>query len=74
MMISMKARITLSLDETTVAYLTQAAQAATGGNVSAYVDRLARQAALAESVAQHAAWYADNPGYAEDAEAERHAA
>lgn len=74
MMERMKARITLSLDETTVAYLTRAAQTATGGNLSAYVDRLAQQAALAESVAAHADWYAAHPGYAEAAEDERYAA
>ena len=70
----MKNRVTLSLDEQTVAYLNAKAQQLTGGNLSAYVDRLARQAALEESVAQHAAWYAAHPTYVEDAEAERLAA
>jgi hypothetical protein len=70
----MKSRITLSLDESTVTYLMEAAKAATGGNVSAYVDRLARDLALDESVRQHAVWYAGHPSYAEDAEAERYAA
>ncbi len=70
----MKNRVTLSLDERTVAYLNAKASKLTNGNVSAYVDQLAQQAALEESVAQHAAWYAANPTYAEDAEAERLAA
>jgi hypothetical protein len=70
----MKNRVTLSLDDQTVAYLNAKAKLVTGGNVSAYVDQLARRAALEESVAQHAAWYAANPTYAEDAEAERVAA
>ena len=74
MMARMKSRVTLSLDEATVAYLNEAAKRATGGNVSAYVDKLARAAALDESVRQHTAWYAENPDYAADAEAERYAA
>ena len=70
----MKTRVTLSLDEGTVAYLTAKAREETKGNVSAYVDRLAREAALEESVTRHAAWYALHPTLAEDAEAERAAA
>jgi hypothetical protein len=70
----MKERVTMSLDASTVAYLADKARQTTGGNVSAYVDRLARQAALEESIAQHAAWYAAHPDLVEDAEAERLAA
>ncbi len=70
----MKERVTLSLDAATVAYLEGKAKASTGGNLSAYVETLAKQAALEESIAQHATWYAANPGYAEHAEAERAAA
>lgn len=68
-----KERMTLSVDEQVAAYLRRAA-AVTGGNVSAYVEQHFRATALAESVAAHADWYAAHPGYAADAEAERHAA
>jgi hypothetical protein len=74
MMKRMKLRVTLSLDEATVEYLTGAAQVATGGNVSALVEQLVRERQLAESVAQHAAWFAGHPGAVEAAEAERNAA
>jgi hypothetical protein len=70
----MKQRVTLSLDEATLAYLARKADQSTKGNVSAYVERLAQEAALTESVAQHAAWYKANPTLVEDAEAERLAA
>jgi metal-dependent amidase/aminoacylase/carboxypeptidase family protein len=70
----MKQRVTLSLDEATLAYLARKADQSTKGNVSAYVERLAQEAALAESVAQHAAWYKANPTVVENAEAERLAA
>lgn len=69
-----KSRVTFSLDGTTVEYLTRRAKAKTHGNVSAVVDQLVRDAALKEAVQSEAAWYATRPGYAEDAEAERHAA
>lgn len=74
MMLRMKQRVTLSLDEATLAFLSQKAEQNTKGNVSAYVERLAREAALGESVALHAAWYAAHPTAVEDAEAERYAA
>jgi hypothetical protein len=67
----MKSRVTLSLDESTVEFLNRGARTQTGGNVSAYVDRLVRHTALAESVAQHAKWYLDHPDYAELDELER---
>jgi hypothetical protein len=70
----MKARVTLSLDPATVDYLNRQAAAKTKGNLSAYLDQLVRDAALAESVDQHAAWYATHPTFVEDAEAERYAA
>ncbi len=70
----MKERVTMSLEASTVAYLANKASKATGGNLSAYVDQLARQAALQESIDQHAAWYAAHPNIVEDAEAERLAA
>jgi len=67
----MKARVTLSLDESTVEFLNRGAKSRTGGNVSAYVDRLVRDTALAESAAQHARWYDAHPDYAELDELER---
>lgn len=70
----MKERVTMSLETSTVAYLAAKAKRSTGGNVSAYVEKLARQAALQESIDQHAAWYAAHPNVVEDAEAERLAA
>jgi hypothetical protein len=70
----MKERLSLSVDRETAAYLDARAQAETAGNVSALVDRLVRQARLAEALRAEAAWYAERPEYAEDAEAERHAA
>lgn len=70
----MKARVTLSLDDATAAYLATAAKRETNGNVSAMVDKIVRAHALVESVRREASWYAVRPEYAEDAEAERHAA
>lgn len=64
----------MSLEASTLAYLANKAKQSTGGNVSAYVDKLAQQAALQESINQHAAWYAAHPSVVEDAEAERLAA
>jgi hypothetical protein len=69
-----KERLSLSVEPDTAAYLTGRAAAETKGNVSALVDRLVRQAQLAEAVRTEAAWYAGHPDYAEDAEAERYAA
>lgn len=70
----MKSRVTLSLEEGTLSYLSRRAAAETGGNVSALLERVVQAAAVAESAKQHAAWYAAKPGYAEAAEAERYAA
>lgn len=70
----MKERLSLSVDQATATYLSGRAQRETNGNVSALVDRIVRGTQLAESVRAEAAWYAAHPGYAEAAEAERHAA
>lgn len=70
----MKSRVTLSLEEGTLKYLSRRAELETGGNVSALLERVVQAAAVAESAKQHAAWYAGQPGYAESAEAERYAA
>lgn len=73
-MTDMKERVSLSLDGETAAYLTTAAARETGGNVSALVDRIVRKHALQESLRRESKWYAVNPTYAEDAEAERYEA
>jgi len=70
----MKSRVTLSLEESTLNYLSRRAQAETGGNVSALLERVVQAAAVAESAKQHAAWFSSRPGYTEAAEAERYAA
>lgn len=69
----MKRRVTLSLDAATADYLSRRAKNETGGNVSALVERIVHANAVAESVRQHAAWFAAHPGYHEAAEAERYA-
>jgi len=69
---AMKERVSLSLDSETTAYLSSAAAKETGGNVSALVDRIVRKHALRESVRRESNWYAANPDYADDAEAERY--
>lgn len=68
----MKERVTLSLEPATAAYLARKASES-GRNVSAYVEQHFRAAALAESVATLANWYASQPDYATNAEAERYA-
>ena len=73
-MTDMKERVSLSLDGETAAYLAAAAARETGGNVSALVDRIVRKYALQESLRREAKWYAENPTYAEDSEAERYEA
>jgi hypothetical protein len=70
----MKERLSLSVEPPTATYLVQRAARETNGNVSALVDRLAQQAQLTEAVSAEARWYAENPGYADDAESERYAA
>ena len=70
----MKSRVTLSLEESTLNYLSRRAEAETGGNVSALLERVVQAAAVTESAKQHAAWYATRPHYVETAEAERYAA
>lgn len=70
----MKSRVTLSLDPTTVEFLTKRAGKATKGNVSALVDQLARDAALRESVSQHAEFFNARASFFDDAEAELAAA
>lgn len=45
-----------------------------GGSMAEAAAHQPREMALADSVRQHAAWYAEHPTYLEDAEAERIAA
>jgi hypothetical protein len=68
-----KERITVSLDAGVAARVRQCGAHNRGG-VSGYLERLVRQDQLRESVDAMARWYAQHPGYAEAAEAERVAA
>jgi hypothetical protein len=68
-----KERITVSLDAGVAARVRQCGSRSRGG-ASGYLERLVRQDQLQESVDAMARWYAGNPGYAEDTEAERVAA
>ena len=62
-------RITLSLSPEAAAALERLG----AGNQSAYAERLVMAAALAESVQSHAAWFARNPGFLDEDQAERDA-
>jgi hypothetical protein len=66
----MKQRMTLSVHPRIAQYLQRQAER-TGGNVSAYVEAHFAAEALRESVRAHVTWFADNPGFPVDAEAER---
>jgi hypothetical protein len=68
-----KVRITVSLDAGVVARVRQCSARSRGG-ASGYLERLVREDELREGVDAMARWYAQHPGYAEDAEAERVAA
>lgn len=68
-----KERITISLDTGVAARVRQCGAKSRGG-VSGYLERLVRQDELREGVDALARWYAQRPGYAEDAESERAAA
>ena len=68
-----KERITVSLDGQEAAHVRQCASRFRGG-ASGYLERLVRDDRLREDVDALVRWYAANPGYAEDAEAERIAA
>jgi hypothetical protein len=69
-----KQRLSLSVDKSTATYLADRARGETNGNVSALIDRIVREAWLAEAVRDEVAWYRAHPGFVEDAEAERYAA
>ena len=68
-----KERITVSLDSGIAARVRQCGAQSRGG-ASGYLERLVRQDQVAEGVDAMARWYARNPSFAEDAEAERIAA
>lgn len=70
----MRERLSLSVERGTAVYLSRRAAVETAGNVSALVDRLVRQVELGEAIQSEARWYAEHPGEAEAAEAERYAA
>jgi hypothetical protein len=65
-----KQRVTLTVDPGIASYLHRCAQR-TGNNVSAYVEAHFAAEALRDSVASHAAWFAERSSYPEDAEAAR---
>jgi hypothetical protein len=66
-------RLTVSLQPQTAARVRQCG-ARTKGGASAYLEHLVRQDALREAAASAASWYAANPTYAADSEAETMAA
>jgi hypothetical protein len=66
-------RVELEVDPGTAAYLRACARRR-GGSMAAAATRQLRELALADSVAQHAAWAAGEPSFFIDAEAEREAA
>jgi hypothetical protein len=68
-----KERITVSLDQGVADRVRQCGARSRGG-ASGYLERLVRQDAITEGVDALGRWYAANPGYAEDAEAEAIAA
>lgn len=68
-----KERLTVSLDAGVAARVRQCGARSRGG-ASGYLEQLVREDQMREGVQAMARWYAQHPGYAEDAEAERTAA
>jgi hypothetical protein len=68
-----KERLTISLDAGVAERVRQCGARSRGG-ASGYLERLVREDELREGVDAMARWYAQQPAYAEDAEAERVAA
>jgi len=66
-------RITVSFDSRTAERVRQCGARHRGG-ASGYLERLVQQDALREAAEQHARWFAANPVWLDDAEAERAAA
>ncbi|WP_331722860.1 hypothetical protein [Nocardia sp. NBC_00511] len=67
-------RITLSFSDDAGRYLRKQAEVQTCGNVTAYVEKLARYQQVRDSAASFAAWYANHPDHAEAVAAEQAAA
>ncbi|GAA1178761.1 hypothetical protein [Pseudonocardia alaniniphila] len=63
-------RIEVEVDAATARWLRTCARTR-GGSMAEAAARQLHELALADSVRQHAAWYAEHPTYIEDAEAER---
>ena len=72
-MVCMSERITVSFDEP-VARRVRQCGARTRGGASGYLERLVRQDELREALRAHGQWFAANPGYDLDAQAEAAAA
>ena len=68
-----KERLTVSLDAGVAARVRQCGARSSGG-ASGYLERLVREDQMRQGVQAMADWYAQHPGYAEDADAERAAA
>jgi len=68
-----KERLTVSFDSGVAKRVRQCGARINGG-ASGYLERLVREDEMREGVDAMARWYAQHPGYAEDAEAERAAA
>jgi hypothetical protein len=66
-------RMTVSLDSAVAARVRQCGARNRGG-ASGYLERLVQQDALREAAEQHARWFAENPSWLADSEAERVAA
>ena len=69
----MSERLTVSFDAS-VARRVRHCGARTEGGVSGYLERLVRQDELREGLRTHGRWFAQHPGYDEDARAEGAAA
>lgn len=69
----MRERVTISLDQRVAARVRRCG-ARTAGGASGYLERLVRQDEMREAAGAMARWYAEHPGYADDAALEREAA
>jgi hypothetical protein len=65
-----RVRVEVEVDAATARWLRAAARTR-GGSMAEAAARQLHELALAASVTQHAAWYAEHPTFLEDAEAER---
>jgi len=74
MLLGVKQKMSLSLEQQHVRHLQRCAQRSTNGNVSAYIERLLAEDELRQAVTTAARWYAAHPHYAQDSAAEAQAA